>query len=302
MYDIVIIGGGPAGLTAAIYARRSNKSVMILERGAFGGQMTFSPKIENYPGFESISGNDLADKMVEQALSLGADVELENVLSITDNGDKKIVTTEDNTYEAKSVIIACGAKHRRLKIENEEKFIGDGISFCAVCDGAFYTDKTVALIGGGNSALQEAVLLSDVCKKVYIVQNLAFLTGEDRLQEILKSKENVEIICSSVVHQIPDGEELKSIVIQNTDNLSLRTLEIDGMFIAIGLEPENSSFSNVCDLDSVGYIDSSETCNTRTNGIFVAGDCRSKCVRQISTAISDGATAAISACRFIDGY
>ena len=185
MYDIVIIGAGPAGLTAAVYARRANKTVLILDKAGFGGQITFSPKVENYPGFESVSGSELADKMVEQVLSQGADVEIENALEIKDNGNTKTVITEDgNEYECKSVIIAAGAQHRHLGLDNEERFIGDGISFCAVCDGAFYANKTVALIGGGNSALQEAILLSETSKKVYVVQNLDFLTGEQRLQEM----------------------------------------------------------------------------------------------------------------------
>ncbi len=300
MYDIIIVGAGPAGLTAAIYALRANKKVLLLEKGAFGGQMTYSPKIENYPGFESISGNELADKMVQQALDLGADAEPENVIEISDNGSFKTVLTEEgNNYTALSVIIASGAKHRRLGIENEDKFIGEGISFCAVCDGAFYEGKTVALIGGGNSALQEAVLLSDVCKKLYIVQNLAFLTGEKKLCDILEEKPNVEIIYSSVVDSIP-SDTLNSVTIKNTETNELRTLDIDGMFVAIGLIPENENFKNIAMLDEPGYIISDERCTTNTNGVFAAGDCRTKSVRQVSTAIGDGASAAVAACRYID--
>jgi len=188
MYDIIIVGAGPAGLTAAIYARRANKSVLLLEKGAFGGQITFSPKVENYPGFETISGSELADKLVEQALGQGADVEIETVTAIEDKGTHKAVLTEDgNTYEGKAVIIAAGARHRHLGLPNEETHIGEGISFCAVCDGAFYKDKTVALVGGGNSALQEAILLSETSKKVYVVQNLDFLTGERALRRFSPS-------------------------------------------------------------------------------------------------------------------
>ena len=300
MYDIVIIGAGPAGLTAAIYARRANKSVLLLDKATFGGQITYSPKVENYPGFESISGSELADKMVAQALELGADVEIEEAIEIIDGDIKAVKTADGNTYEGKTVIIASGAKHRHLGLPNEEKFIGEGISFCAVCDGAFYTNKTVALIGGGNSALQEAILLSETSKKVYVVQNLDFLTGEPRLQEILAKRGNVEVITGAVVSEIPDGDELKSIVIEITKDGSKKTLDIDGMFIAIGLVPENDAFKNVADLDNVGYIDSDEACFTKTPGIFTAGDCRKKAVRQVATACADGAVAAINACRYLD--
>ena len=240
MYDIVIIGGGPAGLCAAIYARRANKSVLILEKNAFGGQIVYSPKVENYPGYESISGSELADKLVGHVLSQGADVEIETVTGILDKGSYKVVQTEEgNTYECRAVIIANGAKHRHLGLANEEKFIGDGISFCAVCDGAFYKNKTVALVGGGNSALQEAILLSEGCKKVYVIQNLDILTGEKRLQEILAKRGNVEILTGSVVSAIADTNEFSAIEITHTSTGERKTLELDGMFIAIGLVPDN---------------------------------------------------------------
>ncbi len=301
MYDIIIIGAGPAGLTAAIYAKRANKNVLILEKNGFGGQITSSPKVENYPGFESVSGSELADSIVSQVLAQGADVEIETVTEIKDNGKTKTVVTEEgNEYVALSVIIAGGAKHRHLGLKNEEKFIGEGISFCAVCDGAFYANKTVALIGGGNSALQEAILLCETCKKVYVVQNLDFLTGEERLQEILRSRGNAEIITGAVVSEIPDGDAIDSIIIKKTATGEETKLEIDGMFVAIGLEPENENFKNVADLDNLGYIDTDETCATKTSGVFVAGDCRKKAVRQVATAVADGAVAAISACRYID--
>lgn len=303
MYDIVIIGAGPAGLTAAIYARRANKSVMLLDKAAFGGQITFSPKVENYPGYESISGSELADKLVEQVLSQGAEVEVECVTKVIDNGDSKTVITEDgNSYEAKAVIIASGAQHRHLGLPNEERFIGEGISFCAVCDGAFYKNKTVALIGGGNSALQEAILLSETCKKVIVVQNLDFLTGEKRLQEILLKRNNVEVITGATVASINDTPEFSGIVIEHTASGEKDALELDGMFVAIGLVPENEAFAELADLDAAGYIASGEDCLTKTAGVFVAGDCRKKLVRQVTTASADGAVAAIAACRYIDGF
>ena len=301
MYDIVIIGAGPAGLTAAVYARRANKTVLILDKAGFGGQITFSPKVENYPGFESVSGSELADKMTEQVLSQGAEVEIENALEIKDNGATKVVVTEDgNEYECKSVIIAAGAQHRHLGIDNEERFIGDGISFCAVCDGAFYANKTVALIGGGNSALQEAILLSETSKKVYVIQNLDFLTGEQRLQEILAKRGNVEIILGTVVKAINDTPTFSGITLLKTADGTETELNLDGMFVAIGLVPENEPFKNVADLDQNGYIDADEKCLTKTAGVFVAGDCRQKTVRQVTTATADGAVAAINACRYID--
>ena len=301
MYDIVIVGSGPAGLTAAIYARRANKSVLLLDKGAFGGQITFSPKVENYPGFASCSGSELADAFVEQVLAQGADVEVENVIEIREqNGKKLVVTEEGSEYEAGAVILATGARHRHLGLENEEKFIGEGISFCAVCDGAFYQNKTVALIGGGNSALQEAILLSETSEKVYVVQNLDFLTGEKRLEEILRSRGNVEIITGTVVSAIADGDAFHSITLKKVATGEETELAVDGMFVAIGLVPENDAFASLADLDQVGYFDSAEDCLTKTPGVFVAGDCRKKGVRQVTTATADGATAAVAACRYLD--
>ncbi len=299
MYDIIIIGGGPAGLTAAIYALRANKTVLVLEKGSFGGQITYSPKVENIPGFVSVTGNEFAEKLVEQALELGAEIEPTEVFSVKD-GDVKTVVTEDGDYEAKAVIIATGAKHRLLGVDNEENLIGNGISFCAVCDGAFYKDEEVAVIGGGNSALQEAILLSDVASKVYIVQNLDFLTGEKKLAEQLYTKENVEIITGAVVKEIVGDEELESIVITKTAYGEDRKIDVKGMFVAIGLIPQNAPFSDVIGLDSYGYADADESCITKTAGIFVAGDCRKKRIRQVATACSDGAIAALAACDYID--
>ncbi len=301
MYDIIIVGAGPAGLTAAIYARRAEKSVLLIEKGAFGGQITFSPKVENYPGFPSLSGNELADHFVEQALGLGADVEIEAVTAIEDCGSHKLVRTEDgNTYEGKAVIIAAGAKHRHLGLPNEDIHLGEGISFCAVCDGAFYKSKTVALVGGGNSALQEAILLSEGCEKVYVVQNLDFLTGEQALQDILAKRTNVEVILGTVVEALPASAPLRSVTLRRVVDDHTYDLAIDGLFVAIGLEPENAPFANLAALDERGYIDAGEDCLTTTPGVFVAGDCRRKAVRQVTPATGDGAVAAIAACRYID--
>ncbi len=301
MHDIIIIGAGPAGLTAAIYARRANKTVLLLEKGAFGGQITFSPKVENYPGFDSLSGTELADHFVEQALGQGADVEIETVTGIRDCGEYKVVSTEDgNDYEARAVIIAAGAKHRHLGLPNEEIHLGEGISFCAVCDGAFYKDKTVALVGGGNSALQEAILLSETCKQVTVVQNLDYLTGEQALQDILAKRDNVQVLLGTVVEALPATAPLDRVTLRRVADDTTYELAVDGLFVAIGLEPENAPFESVVALNEWGYVDAGEDCLTRTPGVFVAGDCRSKTVRQVTTATGDGAVAAIAACRYID--
>ncbi|MBQ7642271.1 MAG: FAD-dependent oxidoreductase, partial [Clostridia bacterium] len=216
-YDIIIIGGGVAGLTAAVYARRANKSVLVIEKSIFGGQITYSPKVENIPGFIELSGNEFAEKLVEQALNLGAETEFAEVLKVNDDGNEKTVVTDGGEFKGKTVIIATGAKHRLLGLEGEEEFIGKGLSFCAVCDGAFYAGKTVAVIGGGNSALQEALLLSDLVEKLYIVQNLAFFTGEAKLAEQLTAKPNVEVIFGATVKGYLGGEEVEGLKIGLSD-------------------------------------------------------------------------------------
>ena len=299
MYDIIIVGAGPAGLTAAIYARRAGKSVLVLEKDTFGGQVTFSPKLENYPGFEEISGNELAQRMLEQAMGLGAEIDMDTVIEVKD-GDPKLVIGENATYEAKAVIIAAGAKHRRLGLPREEEFIGNGISFCAVCDGAFYKDQHVAVIGGGNTALVEIVLLSEVCRKVTVVQNLAFLTGESKMIEAVKAKDNIEVIYSTVVSEYLGEDSLTGLRLHNVDSGEETDLYVDGAFLAIGTEPENKPYAAVAAIDERGYIKSDEQCATGTDGIFVAGDCRTKAYRQVATAIADGAAAALNACRYID--
>ncbi len=295
-YDIIIIGGGPAGLTAAVYARRANKTVLVMEKGTFGGQITSSPKVENIPGFLSVSGNEFAEKLMEQAMELCADVECIEALAVED-GDIKKVITDEGDYFAKAIIIATGTKHRLLGIEKEEDFIGNGISFCAVCDGAFYANKTVAVIGGGNSALQEAILLSQTSKKVYIIQNLDFFTGEEKLVDEIRSIDNIVTITGAVVAELIGDTELTGIKIKKGDEFE--DIAVDGMFTAIGLIPQNEIFSSLVELNSYGYVDADEGCKTSVNGIFVAGDCRSKRIRQVATAASDGAVAALAACDYL---
>lgn len=300
MFDIIIIGGGPAGLTAALYGRRQNKSVLVLEKNSFGGQTVFSPKIENYPGFVEMSGMEFSDKLVDQVLKQGADLRMETAVEITDLGKTKKVTTDCGEYESRTVIIATGAKHRLLGLEGEEELIGNGISFCAVCDGAFYAGKDVAVIGGGNSALQEAILLSESCHAVHIIQNLPTLTGEDKLAKILESKENVDFTYNTVVTKLLGDGELNGIIITNTETGEEDRVLLDGMFVAIGLVPDNDVANGVVGLDKRGYIEADESTEASIPGIFAAGDCRTKKVRQIATAISDGASAALAACSYIE--
>ncbi len=296
MYDIIVVGGGPAGMTAALYALRANKTVLVIEKSTFGGQITYSPKVENYPGKLSMSGNEFADALLEQILAQGAEIELENVTCVDDLGETKVVRTEEgNTFEAKAVILATGAKHRMLGLPGEAELVGNGISFCAVCDGAFYAGKTVAVAGGGNSALQEANLLAETCKEVIVIQNLAAFTGEQRLQDALLARDNVKVIFSTVITGLEqENGELTGLQLKAEDGTESQ-LNVDGLFIAIGLAPDNGNFAPLAELDNYGYFASGEDCRTATPGIFVAGDCRAKRIRQVTTAVADGAVAALAA-------
>ena len=301
MHDIIIVGGGPAGLTAAIYALRAGKTVLVIEKNGFGGQIAYSPKVENIPGTISISGTEFADKLTEQAMNLGADVELETVIRVENGETKKVYTEEGGCYEAKAVILAVGVKHRMLGLDGEQELVGNGISFCAVCDGAFYAGQDVAMIGGGNSALQEALLLSEVCTKVTVVQNLSDFTGEKKLADALLQKDNVTAIFNTVVtaYETENGA-LSGLRLRNTETGEESAIRVDGAFLAVGLMPENEPFAEHAALNDWGYFDSGEDCCTTTPGIFVAGDCRSKRIRQVVTASSDGAIAAMAACRYLD--
>ena len=302
MYDILIIGGGPAGLTAAIYGLRAGKSVLVIEKGGFGGQIAFSPKVENIPGFAVISGAEFADKLTEQALGLGADVEMEKVIALETTAEGFIAKTEEGSeFAGRTVILALGVKHRTLGLPGEEELIGNGISFCAVCDGAFYAGQEVAMIGGGNSALQEALLLSEVCKKVTVVQNLPTFTGEKRLADALMEKENVTAIFSTVVsgYKTENGA-LVGLELKSEETGAVSAITVDGAFLAVGLQPENDPFAELAGLNDWGYFDSAEDCRTKTPGLFVAGDCRSKRIRQVVTAAGDGAIAAMAACHYLD--
>ena len=302
MHDIIIVGGGPAGLTAAIYGLRAGKTVLVIEKSAFGGQIAFSPKVENIPGTKLISGVEFADQLTDQALALDAEVELEAVIRVEKAAGRFVVHTEEGSaFEGKTVILALGVKHRTLGLPGEQELIGSGISFCAVCDGAFYTGQEVAMIGGGNSALQEALLLSEVCSKVTIVQNLPFFTGEKKLADALAARDNVQVFFSTVVsgYESTNGS-LTGLQLRNEKTGEQWDIAVDGAFLAVGLQPENEAFAPLAKLNDWGYFDSGEDCATATDGLFVAGDCRSKRIRQVVTAASDGAIAAMAACRYLD--
>ena len=303
MYDIIIIGAGPAGLTAALYARRAEKRVLVIEKETFGGQITHSPRVENYPGFESLSGSELGGKLFDHALALGAEIELDTVTGIRAAEGGMEVVCEGSTHLGASVIIATGSRHRNLGIEGEERFVGEGISYCAVCDGAFYKDKTVAVIGGGNSALQEAVLLSESCAHVTVVQNLGFLTGEESLQNILHARDNVDFILNATVDALLGEDAFAGITIRDAVSGETRDLTVDGIFVCIGQVPENEAFAGVVTLNDRGYVVADEAClpTSTIPGVFVAGDCRTKAIRQVTTATADGAVAALAACRYLDG-
>ncbi|MBQ3280014.1 MAG: FAD-dependent oxidoreductase [Clostridia bacterium] len=301
MTDVIIVGGGPAGMTAALYALRNGKSVLVLEKHGFGGQITYSPKVENWPGTAQMSGNEYADALLDQIMAQGAEVDLAEVIRIEDRGGAKAVYTDDGQVrEARAVVIATGVKHRMLGLPGEQELVGEGISFCAVCDGDFYTGKTVCMAGGGNSALQEAILLAGKCEKVIMLQDLDDFTGEKKLQEILFARSNVEKRTGVKITALnTENGELRSVSIEDKSGRA-EAVACDGLFVAIGLIPENEAFRPLADLNAWGYFDSDEKCETRTPGVFVAGDCRSKAVRQLTTAAGDGAVAALAACRYID--
>ncbi len=302
MYDLIVAGGGPAGMTAALYALRNGKSVLVIEKAGFGGQITHSPRVENFPGTKTMSGNEFADALLDQILYQGAEIEIETVASITCEGDvRKVRTEEGSEYEAKAVVIAVGVRHRMLGLPGEEELVGEGVSFCAVCDGDFYTGKDVCVAGGGNSALQEAVLLSDKCSSVTILQDLPYLTAEEKLQETVRGRDNVTVITDvAVTGLLTENGGFTGVEITGRTDKEVRSINCDGLFVAIGLIPENGPFEELASLNEYGYFDSDEQCLTKTPGIFVAGDCRSKHVRQLTTAAADGAVAALAACRYIN--
>lgn len=299
MYDIIIVGAGTAGLSAAVYGARAGKSVLLLEEKVYGGQIMSASVVENYPGIRQISGYEFAENLHNQAMELGAGLKYEKVLGIQPVNGFWRLRTARSEYDGRTVILATGARNRHLGVEREEELTGSGISYCATCDGAFYRDRDTAIVGGGNTALEDAIFLSGYCRMVYVIHRRKELRGEARLTETLRSKENVRWILESQVIRLDGEQSLRSVAIRNNDTGEVQELPVDALFIAIGQEPDNRAFLDVVELDAYGYIQALEDCRTSAEGIFAAGDCRTKSVRQLTTAAADGAVAALAACAYI---
>lgn len=301
MYDILIIGGGPAGLTAALYARRAGKTVLVLEKNTFGGQIVWSPRVENFPGFPSITGLELGDAFMAQAMEAGAELELDEAISISRCSDYfSVETGMSGTKDAAAVIFATGAEPRKLGLPHEDDLIGAGISFCAVCDGEFFRGGTVAVVGGGNTALQEALYLADICKTVYLVHRREIFRADAALVALAERRENITLVCPAVPTALEGDGHLTGLRLRRTDDDTERTLSLDGLFVAVGHDPMTRLLRSYTELDEGGYALVDEGCATTAAGIFVAGDCRKKQVKQLTTAVSDGACAAIAACRYLE--
>ena len=299
MIDIIVIGGGAAGMTAALYAKRSGKSVKIFEKESFGGQIANSPKVENFPSIKEISGLELSNNMFEQIMDLGVEFECEDVLEVKKENDCFTVTTDYNTYLAKAVIIAAGVKHRTMGIEREEELVGKGVSYCAVCDGAFYKGKDVAVIGDANTALQYTLMLSDICNKVYLCMLFDKFFADHTLVNRLNDRNNIIVTKEISLKEFLGKDELTGLKFEHTQTNEPFSFNCDAVFIAIGQVPNNERYSNLVDIDERGYIVSTDT-TTKTPGLYVAGDCRTKNVRQLTTAVGDGAIAAMNAVNYIN--
>lgn len=299
MFDIIVVGAGTAGLSAAIYAARAAKTVLLLEERNYGGQIINTPEVENYPGIKQISGYDFATNLYEQAMALGAKLEYEKVVRIEEKDEEKVVVTHENRYTCKSVILATGARNRQLGLDREEKLVGAGVSYCATCDGAFFRNREVAVVGGGNTAVEDAMFLSEYCSKVYVIHRREEFRGEEKQLSVLKKKDNVEFVLNAVVKELLGEEMLEGIVVENVKTKEEKKLPVAGLFVAIGQEPDNTAFADMIDLDDKGYIVADESCKTKVDGIFTAGDCRTKKIRQLATAASDGAVAGLAACEYI---
>ena len=300
MWDIIVVGAGTAGLTAAIYGQRAGKQVLLLESGIYGGQIVNAPEIENYPGIATVSGYQFAMNLYEQATGLGAVLENGRVIGIQEKASNWIVQTEVAAYVGKAVILATGAKHRSLGLKQEAELTGKGISYCATCDGAFYRGKTVAVIGGGNTALGDAEYLSNLCETVYLIHRREEFRGTTEAVERLKKRDNVRILLNTVVEELIGSEDLEALRILDKETGSGQQLKVDAAFVAIGQEPDNQVFASLVELDENGYIRAGEDCKTQATGVFAAGDCRTKQVRQLTTAAADGAVAAIAAVEYIE--
>ena len=295
-FDLIIVGAGPAGLTAAIYARRAGRSVLVLERSSIGGQIASAPKVENYPGFSAISGAELAERLYTQAEDLGARIELETVTSIVP-GPAHTITTDYGTYTAAAVILATGTVHRTLGLPGED--ILSGISYCAVCDGAFYQGRDVAVCGGGSSALQESLFLSDLCRHVTLIHRRQEFRGDPILLEALQARSNVTILPDTRITALESRNgTLTGLLMEHAASGTQSHLDVDGLFVAVGQQPDTTLSQALGIAGEDGYIPAGEDCRTPIGGIFTAGDCRTKDIRQLTTACADGASAALAACQW----
>lgn len=298
MYDVIVIGGGPAGLTASLYAARAGKKTLILEQSAFGGQIATAPRVENYPSVSEIAGAALANNMFEQAIAHGVEFDMGTAeIEIVQDGFK--VTTEYSSYLSKSVVLATGVRHKKLPVNSAEKFEGKGVCYCAVCDGAFYKDKTVCVVGDGNSAAQYALYLAEICSKVYLLTMFGKLFCDSELTDRIKGSNKIEWTTNVTVKDIIGDGKVKGVAYQDTDG-AITYVDCEAVFVAIGQQPDNERFSHIVNLDSKGYIIAGEDCKTNCGGIFAAGDCRTKTVRQCATAVGDGAVAGFSASLYVD--
>lgn len=300
MTDILIIGGGIAGLTAALYSLRAGKSVLVIEKATFGGQITSSPRVDNYPGLPAISGNELADALLSQVLDLGGEIEMEEIAALRKTEAGFAVDTGKKTYEGKAVILATGARHRPLGLPREEALTGRGVSYCALCDGAFHKDEDVAVVGGGNSAVQAAVVLADICKSVTVIQEFDHFTCDQRDYEAMAARDNIRPLLSAKVSALQGEDRLSGLEVTDQTTGESRTLPVTGLFVTIGRIPDTEPFRDLITCDARGFFLTDESCATNVPGIWAAGDCRQKAVRQLTTAAADGTIAAVNACRYVD--
>ncbi len=299
LYDVIIIGAGTAGLTSAIYGARSGLKTLVFEREIWGGQIINSLEIENYPALDKVSGVDYATRLYDQATRLGASIALESIKEFNLNSQYKIFRTSDNTYQAKTVIIATGASHKKLGCMGEDKFIGRGVSYCATCDGAFYKDKTVTVVGGGNTALQEALFLAKDCAQVNLVHRGENFSADKVTIDAVLSHKKINVLFNTEIEEIVGTDRVTLVKIKNNKNSTVSSLQTNGVFVAIGLTPNTNFISDIITLDNEGYIVASENCKTNIEGVFVAGDVRTKRTRQLVTAASDGAIAAVACAEYI---
>lgn len=301
MYDVIVVGGGPAGLTASLYAARAGKDVLVLEGETAGGQINFSPLVDNYPGLPGMSGAQFAQTLTRQAEDQGVHIRAESVTFMRTQGERVELTTDKGRYTALALVLATGVSHRKLGLEGEDQLVGAGVSYCAVCDGAFYQDRPVAVVGGGDTALQEALFLSARCSKVTVIHRRDLFRGESRMVSQLRERKNVEFLLSHRVEELIRGEEgLTGLRVADLKTAQRKELAVDGLFIAVGQEPRNEVFANLVMTDDRGYFLAGEDCGTSLPGVFAAGDCRAKQVRQLTTAVGDGAVAGLAASAYVD--